>query len=71
MKLQVLFLETGQEERLHSGAFGEYGLLCLGCDSVFKILFSELYTWHPQCQQVGSAALCLRRFLLHLLLADI
>lgn len=36
MKLQVLFLETGQEERPHSGVFREHGLLCLGCDSVFK-----------------------------------
>lgn len=36
MNLQVLFLETGQEERPHSGMFREHGRLCLGCDSVFK-----------------------------------
>lgn len=36
MKLQVLFLEMGQEERSYSDMFREHACLCPGCDFVFK-----------------------------------
>lgn len=70
MKLQVLFLETGREERPQSGNVqGAWATL-----PRMRFCFQEgrgLYTWYSQCQPVGSAALRLGRFLLYLLLANI